>query len=324
MKKLLISLFLMIMSITPLQAYMNQSNSDARLASLIISSVSLSPKFISSVTHYTAQTKLASIQVNALAASSKAALSGTGTYTLKEGKNTIQVIVKAANGQSQTYTIEINKIGETSSTNAPSPVNVTYHHMTYQVETDLSKIRFPDHFTLSSVHLNNQEVVALKHEKADYTIVYLLDSAKKGAFYVVKDGKITAPFKSLTVKGELYIPLPLKEEKKDGFKQTTVTINQHTIKGYNFDNKADAAYKLLYLLGPDGKAHYYTYETSEGTMQLYRATSTSLSSLNPILLMTTFVLAIAFILLFIKYRSFKAMSLKKLKRMNYIVSKRKQ
>lgn len=322
MKKCLLSfLIALFWTISPVQAYMNSSSSDNRLASLIINQVSLSPKFISTITSYRATTKLSSVQVNALAASTRATLSGTGSYNLKTGENTITIKVRAANGQSRNYTVVLTREKTANKNTTKSPV-VTYQNKTYSVVTDLSNLSFPDHFTLSSTKIKGQEVVALKHEKADYTIVCLADANKNKNFFVVHNGKITGRFTPLIIQGETYLPLKSPEKQKSNLTYKTLTCQNVTLQGFTFNDSAYKNYQVFYLLGPSGKPHYYTYEKSEGTLQIYREDDGGLGDLNPILLITTFFLAISFVILFIKYRSFKAMSLKKLKRFNYLACKK--
>lgn len=58
--------------------------------------------------------KSTSFTVKATPVNSKAKVSGTGTVTLKEGKNTINIVVTAENGAKQTYSITVNaKLPET-------------------------------------------------------------------------------------------------------------------------------------------------------------------------------------------------------------------
>ena len=73
-------------------------------------SESLSPKFSASKTQYTVNLNgdVSSIKVNATAADSKAVVYGTGTKSLKPGKNTISVSVAAEDGSTKEYTITVN------------------------------------------------------------------------------------------------------------------------------------------------------------------------------------------------------------------------
>ena len=78
-------------------------SSNANLASLSISQGTLSPKFSASKTQYTVNLNgdVSSIKVNATAADSKAVVYGTGTKSLKPGKNTISVSVAAEDGSTK-------------------------------------------------------------------------------------------------------------------------------------------------------------------------------------------------------------------------------
>ncbi|MCH5190830.1 MAG: Ig-like domain-containing protein [Oscillospiraceae bacterium] len=52
---------------------------------------------------------VSSLNVSAAAVNSKAKISGTGTISLKDGSNTISVVVTAENGSKRTYTINVTK-----------------------------------------------------------------------------------------------------------------------------------------------------------------------------------------------------------------------
>ena len=70
------------------------------LSSLTINDYSLTPTFSKFTTEYTliVDKSVASVEVNAAAIISSTKVTGTGTYELKDGSNTIKVVATAENG----------------------------------------------------------------------------------------------------------------------------------------------------------------------------------------------------------------------------------
>ena len=79
------------------------------LSSLSVNDFSLTPTFSKFTTEYTmiVDKSVASVEVNAAAIISTTQVTGTGTYELQDGANTIQVVATAENGVARTYTITI-------------------------------------------------------------------------------------------------------------------------------------------------------------------------------------------------------------------------
>ena len=84
---------------------------DATLKTLTVNRGTLSPAFSASRFEYSVTVRNSNnvITVTAAANSGKASVSGTGTKTLNVGSNTIPVVVKAENGDSKTYIINVTR-----------------------------------------------------------------------------------------------------------------------------------------------------------------------------------------------------------------------
>ena len=95
------------------------------LSSLSVNDYSLTPTFSKFTTEYTmiVDTSVASVEVNAQAIINSTVVTGTGTYELKDGSNTIQVVATAENGVARTYTITIVRqdVPEGGSTGETTP-----------------------------------------------------------------------------------------------------------------------------------------------------------------------------------------------------------
>lgn len=90
---------------------MPTGNSDPNymLSSLSVGGYNLTPTFDYSVTDYDliVPNNVTSVNITAKAVSSKATISGTGAKSLAVGSNTVKIVVKAQNGNSRVYSIDI-------------------------------------------------------------------------------------------------------------------------------------------------------------------------------------------------------------------------
>ena len=81
------------------------------LQSLSISGVSLTPVFNGTTTSYSAvvSNAISSVSISAKAVSGNSSVSGTGSYSLAVGNNTVKISCKSQSGDTRTYTININR-----------------------------------------------------------------------------------------------------------------------------------------------------------------------------------------------------------------------
>lgn len=81
------------------------------LQSLSISGVSLTPAFNGTATSYSAvvSNAISSVSITAKAVSGNSSVSGTGSYSLAVGNNTVKISCKSQSGDTRTYTININR-----------------------------------------------------------------------------------------------------------------------------------------------------------------------------------------------------------------------
>ena len=81
------------------------------LQSLSISGVSLTPAFNGTTTSYSAvvSNAISSVSITAKAVSGNSSISGTGSYSLAVGNNTVKISCKSQSGDTRTYTINIDR-----------------------------------------------------------------------------------------------------------------------------------------------------------------------------------------------------------------------
>ena len=101
-------------------------SADNSLASLTLSSGSLSPAFKYNVTNYTAEVAndVTSVVVSAKTSNANATVESVkGGENLSVGANKIQIVVKAENGVTATYTITVTRKESGDNTDEPEPDN---------------------------------------------------------------------------------------------------------------------------------------------------------------------------------------------------------
>lgn len=105
-------------------------NSENNLSNLVVTNCNLNPSFYSGATKYTCSVKedVNSVKVSADAASQYASIKGTGKYKLTEDTTKIKVVVTAANGDSKTYTIIVNKVKSGTETAADVVSHLGYNN----------------------------------------------------------------------------------------------------------------------------------------------------------------------------------------------------
>ena len=90
-------------------ALVDNGNPNNWLSALTVEGYTLTPAFTPETTEYSliVPNDVQQVSVYASMVSSKASYSGAGVYSLKQGENTVQVIVTAENGSVRTYTVNI-------------------------------------------------------------------------------------------------------------------------------------------------------------------------------------------------------------------------
>ena len=93
-------------------------SNDAKLKSLSIGGYSLSPSFNKDINEYnvTVPYEVTSVNVYGKVNDNKASVYGTGNKNLKVGRNTVNVVVTAEDGTTNTYTIYVNRLNQESVT----------------------------------------------------------------------------------------------------------------------------------------------------------------------------------------------------------------
>ena len=231
------------------------------LASLTVSAGELSPAFDGNNTNYevNVDAKVTSITINAKATDAKASVSGTGEHALQVGANTLQVVCKAEDGSSKTYTITVN-VDETPL------VYLKHNKQKLGVVRNVKDLGIPETFEATTIKIDDNDVTAYHSNNMNKTILYLVNEKGEKNFYLYdeKEGVISI-FIPVTVLGRnVYII----DVKVDNVKFNKVQIDNNTFNGWTF--KDDKNYSLIEVMNQKGEKVIYQYESTENTLQLYR------------------------------------------------------
>lgn len=252
-------------------------SSNANLASIKLSSGSLSPAFNANTTSYNVTVKYSvdSITITGAVADGSSKYVGGGTFALQVGDNQRTLTVTAADGTKKSYTINIKRMTEQETADAEqaardaNPFLVTIDGSDYNIANDLSGITVPAGFSQSTSARKGSEVPVIKDENEKYVLYWLTDaSGENGAFYVCDDEGNFTRIKYVSSNGKMYIIEPLESDLvlPSGYVKTTYSVDGGEVDAISYENES---LKDFYILNcyVDGKTAMYRFDTLESTMQ---------------------------------------------------------
>ena len=233
---------------------------DNNLSSLIIEGFDID--FDSSITEYsvTVPNDTKKVKIGATANDGNASVSGIGDYDVKEGNNEIKVVVTAENGDTKTYKVNV-VVKELS------PIEVTVDDKTYSVVRKSDKLpKVNATYKAGTILIKGESVPCYHSEITDIYLIGLMnDKGKVELFnYDSKNDKFSV-YTEINVSG-LYISLIDNDDVPLGYSKGLVKIGDKEYSGY----LKDGAYSLLYGINLEtGEKNFYSYDSSEGTLQKY-------------------------------------------------------
>lgn len=240
-------------------------SSNNNLSSLSISEGELSPAFSSDVTEYSVElaSSVTSITVNASASDAKASVSGTGEISLNAGDNRIEITVTAENGNPKLYVINAY-VDE-----APL-VFVSYGDNELGVVRNLNGVTL-EGFEETSVQIDGNEVKAWHSPTRNITVVYLEKDDEKNFYIYDETEGITSVYKQVAILGNTLgiVDIPENLQERAGMTYQEITIDDVTLMGWVYEDKAFSNYSLIYAMNDMGEYQYYQYESTQNTLQLY-------------------------------------------------------
>lgn len=237
---------------------------DNNLSSLNIEGFDID--FDSSVTEYSVSVPndTKKVKIGATANDGNASVSGIGDYDVKEGNNEIKIVVTAENGDTKTYKINV-VVKELS------PIEVKVNDKTYSVVRKNDKLpKVNATYKSSTILIKGESVPCYHSEITDIYLIGLMDDKGKVELfnYDSKSDKFSV-YNEINI-GGLYISLVDNKDVPAGYKSGLVKIGDKEYNGY----LKDGAYSLLYGINLEtGEKNFYSYDSSEGTLQKYASSN---------------------------------------------------
>lgn len=236
---------------------------DNNLKSLEIEGYNLSPSFDKNTTNYQVEvpSDVTKVNVKAVVNDSKAKVSGIGEIEVKEGTNTINVVVTSESGATKTYTIVVN-VKEKD----PIKVKVNNEKLSVVRKTDELKDLVKDYYVESTIKIGDEEVPAYKIEALNLTLVALKDDKGKIKLYIYEDGEYIL-YQELS-SGNITIHILNNGKFPSNYKKYKTKINKEDYLVYKINK--NSKYYLVYGENVEtGKKGLYLYDSIDKTLQRY-------------------------------------------------------
>lgn len=238
------------------------------LSTLTVSAGTLTPAFDPAVTEYTLSLPQGTekLTVTATPSDSNATVQGDGELTLREGENTLPLVVTAENGDTKTYTVTA-KVAQ-----APT-LFLSFSGAKLGVVKDVEGVTPPTGFTAAEPVSQGGDTLPLWVDaNGKHTLVYLVDEKGVAGFYLYSRTEgVLSPYFPLAYGGTTYIYTGIPSEKATvpGLKAATVEAFSQTLSGWRYEDAALSDFVVLYLMDDGGQYGYYTYDSKNATLQRF-------------------------------------------------------
>lgn len=238
------------------------------LSTLTVSAGTLTPAFDPAVTEYTLSLPQGTekLTLTATPSDSNATVQGDGELTLREGENTLPLVVTAENGDTKTYTVTA-KVAQ-----APT-LFLNFSGAKLGVVKDVEGVTPPTGFTAAEPVSQGGDTLPLWVDaNGKHTLVYLVDEKGVAGFYLYSRTEgVLSPYLPLAYGGTTYIYTGIPSEKAavPGLKSATVEAFSQTLSGWRYEDAALSDFVVLYLMDDGGQYGYYTYDTKNATLQRF-------------------------------------------------------
>lgn len=252
-------------------------SSNANLASIKLSSGSLSPAFNANTTSYSATVKYSvdSITITGSVADGGATYVGGGTFGLQVGDNQRVLTVTAADGTKKSYTVNIKRMTEQETADAEqaerdaNPLLVVINDVDYTIVNDFTNIAIPAGFTQGTAMRKESEITVLNDDAGKYQLCWLVDAnGENGAFYSRDEEDNFTKLVYVNTNGKMYIVEDLGDygTMPQGFILSKCSVDGTEVDAITYE---DENLKEFYVLNcyVGGTTGYYRFDTVEGTLQ---------------------------------------------------------
>ena len=245
-----------------------KKEAEARLAELSVLGYEISPAFNKDTQEYFVEVPLTqeNVTIDAKTLGSKAQIQGTGNYDVKEGNNVFEIVVTAENGETKTYKLNVAVVDK-------NPIIATINQKQYTVVKQAKLLKKPNLYEETTIKINDIEVPAFKNETNKLIIVGIKDENNQILYATYNDGKYDI-YTEVTSKNLL---LYITEGKLDGYKKTSVTINEKQYSAYEINDRFVVVYAMNVNNGEYG---YYKYDKKDETFQYYEIDKAEQKEIN--------------------------------------------
>ena len=269
-------------------------SSDNSLSSLTLSAGKLSPAFKYNITNYTAEVEnnVTSVVVSAKANNENATVvSVKGGEKLVVGSNKIQIVVKAENGVTATYVVNVTRKAagdddkqkdSEKDEQQDGDLSQQYYEINGQKlypATSIPEEVVPQDFEQGTMKLWEKDYPYLYNDKigSQICLLYLVDENKEnGALYMVMDSAPyeAYPYVSFSSEFGYIVVVPDADETTlpAGYKAGTLDIEgKGSIGAYYYGKDKDVC--LVYAVNNEGNYGWYLYDVNERTYMRYLGNS---------------------------------------------------
>lgn len=232
-----------------------EKETEARLSSLKVEGYQLNFNKDNYNYSINAKPEIKGITISANAISGRASISGTGYKELSPEGGKYEIICTAENGTRKIYTINVTIIDD-------NPIKVTIDGKNYNVVKTNKVLKAPSGTKEQNIKINEIEVPAYFNEKSNITIVGLKDEQSNIKYAIYNNGE----YKLYNENKSSEILLYIDSKKLDGYKETTIVINDIEYPAYELNDR----FKIVYAMNlNNGEYNYYRYDTKENIFQYY-------------------------------------------------------
>ena len=269
-------------------------SSDNSLSSLTLSAGKLSPAFKYNITNYTAEVEnnVTSVVVSAKANNKNATVESVkGGEKLVVGSNKIQIVVKAENGVTATYVVNVTRKAagdddkqkdSEKDEQQDGDLSQQYYEINGQKlypATSIPEEVVPQDFEQGTMKLWEKDYPYLYNDKigSQICLLYLVDDNKEnGALYMVMDSAPyeAYPYVSFSSEFGYIVVVPDADETTlpSGYKAGTLDIEgKGSIGAYYYGKDKDVC--LVYAVNNEGNYGWYLYDVNERTYMRYLGNS---------------------------------------------------
>jgi hypothetical protein len=267
-------------------------SNDSRLSALSLSQGGLTPAFSPDIMSYTASVSedVTRLVVGANTRHQAAKLAISGNSNLVVGANTISIRVTAEDNRTvSTYVINVTRAG-TVETTANNTDEESTEEATKTTETNQTilidgveytvaevlpeDIEIPDNFTQVEYTYNGMQVMALKSNTSDIVLLYLVDTAGNGEFYIYDETKSSFErYQAIVTETKRYIILPFDADDvmPSGYNLSEVKIMNQNFAAWVTDI-GEEKFCIFRAINDKGIIGLYRYDFTDETIQRYTET----------------------------------------------------